>query len=217
MGIETIPDRGSGQRGKFSWLENLRQSFVGTFAPRGISGIPRANYGRLGSSTYPWKRAHIQMGYLGIGDVFAWHDYAGNVDVPQGYMLCNGVIVSQANYDAQHAAGDWANYIGTSPIATLYLPDMDQTYIKGKSGTLQAGTVAITKVGANTQNFQHNHGSPKTTTAAGGSVYNNNGNDSAGGFMVAFHTHGFTIPNALSATQDIRPSSSSVKFIMRIV
>ncbi len=217
MSVETIPDRGSGQRMKLSWAENLRQVFIGTFAPRGVSGIPRANFGRLGSPTYPWKNAYIETGYLGVGDVFALYDYAGNVTLPQGWMLCNGVIVNEANYDAQHTAGDWDEYIASSLLSGLYLPSMNDTYIIGKTAALQSGVVAITKTGANTQSFAHNHGSPMGTTGAPADTYNNNGNVSGGGFYVANHSHSVTIPTALSAAQDVRPSSTRAKYIMRIL
>lgn len=225
MGIETIPDRASGQRMKFSWINILRSVFIGDLAPRGIAGTPRVNYGRLGSETYPWERLHLQLGHLEVGDIFHFYDYAGNVAIPQGWMWCRkdpetdqATIVGQATYDAQHSAGDWALYVGSSPLSGLYLPNTTNSYLKGKTGTLQAGSGQITQVGASFRDFSHAHGSPKTSTAPSpAAVLINTGGTSDLAFGNPGHTHSLTIPSALSASQDVRPSSTYTKILMRIV
>lgn len=216
MGLETVPDRASQQRMKLSWINNFRDVLIGDFVPRGISGSPRVRAGRLGSTTYKWKRAYIQLGYLGVGDVINFMDYAANIPLPQGFMLCNGVIINEANYDAQHSAGDWDNFIVSSVLDGKYLPNMADTYVRGKTGTLQSGASAITKVGSNTSNFSHTHGGAITSSANGGSNYHNDPFD-GGSFMTDNHTHTLTLASALSATQTIRPASIETKFIMRIV
>lgn len=216
MGVENLPDRTPGQTIQFSWINRIREILVGVFAPRGLNGNPRANYSRLGTESYRWKNFHAKHGYLGVGDVYHFHHYAGNIEIPQGWMIMDGTIVNEANYDAQHATGDWDEYIVSSPLSGVYLPDMDQVYIKGKSGTLQAGTSPITLVGANSADMSHDHGSPRTssTPIEGASIVN----DLALGWMaVNGHTHSVTIPTGLSTEENIRPSSTYVVSIMRII
>lgn len=223
MGTETIPDRAAGQRIKLSWINNLRDIFLGHFVPRGIGGSPRANYARLGSATYPYDRIFAQIGELGVGDIFAFHDYDENIPIPQGWMFCTDdvedpQVINEANYDAQHSPGDWDLYVGTSPLEGLFLPDMaaSYTYLVGKTGTLQDGLSEITKVGANERDFSHNHGSPRTTStpSLAGVIIN----DLARAYTYTQnHTHTLTVPSDLSATQDVRPSSTVVKYLMRIV
>lgn len=216
MSTETLPDRSPGQTIQFSWINLIRSIVSLDFVPRSLAGTPRANYARLGSPSYKFSRVHVQLSHLGLGDVLHFHDYAGNISVPQGWMVCDGSLINEANYDAQHSAGDWDKYVGSSVLGGLYLPNTDLAYIKGKTGTLQAGTAPITTVGSNTANLAHAHGSPITTSANSGSTINTN---VASTYYWASpgHTHSLTIPSALSSAQDIRPSSTAVKIIMRIL
>lgn len=218
MSTDIIPDRRPNQTIQFSWINIIRDVLTGVFVPRDLTGTPRANYSRIGTESYLWKNLHVQIAHLGLGDVFHFHDFAGNVTIPQGWMLCNGAIINEANYDSQHSTGDWDNYVVSSVLNGLYLPNMDLAYVKGKTGTLQAGSAPITTVGQSTRDFSHDHGSPKfTTTPTPGPVNINTGGASEYYFGNPGHGHTFTIPSALSATQDMRPSSTAVKVIMRIV
>lgn len=216
MSTETIPDRTPGQTIQFSWVNLIRSIVSLDFIPRSLSGQPRANYSRLGSASYKFSRLHVQLSHLGLGDVFHFHDYGGNVTLPQGWMICDGSVINESNYDAQHATGDWDKYVVSSVLGGLYLPSTDLTYIKGKTGTLQAGSAPITTVGSNTANMSHSHGSPITTSTNSGSTINTN-------IPLTFywatpsHTHSLTVPSGLSSAQDIRPSSTAVKIIMRII
>lgn len=216
MSTETIPDRKPGQTIQFSWINLIRSVLSLDFVPRALTGAPRGNYSRLGTDSYQWKQLWVDIAGLGLGDVFYFHDYAGNIPIPQGWMSLNGVIINQANYDAQHAAGDWNKYVVSSVLNGLYLPDINLAYLKGKSGTLQAGTAPITKPGSNTVNMQHNHGGALTTSATSAPTINTNV-ASTYYWATPSHTHSVTIPNDLSSAQDIRPSSSAVKAIMRII
>lgn len=217
MGVENIPDRFPGQTIQFSWVNLIRDVLIGAFVPRGLNGNPRSNYSRLGTKSFPWKEMHVQLADFGLGDVYHFHDYAGNIPIPQGWMLCDGSLVNESNYDAQHAAGDWDRYIVSSVLTGLYLPDTNLAYVKGKTGTLQAGTAPITTVGSSTANLAHTHGSPKTTTVEDVAAVEVSQSSNALYFAPDDHTHSLTITSDLSSAQDIRPSTNLVKMVMRII
>lgn len=214
MGTETIATRTSGQTIKFVFINIFRDALIGHLVPRQLVGAPSNAAGRIGSGSFKWKRLEVAVGHASLGDVLAWYDYSGTIAIPQGWMLCDGSIVNQANYDTQHVAGDWALWVQSSSLSGKYLPNFNSVYAKAKVGALQAGSSAITTTGTSTRNLSHAHGSPKTTTAApttgtvSGAPLN---------LMAAGHTHSVTVSSALSAAQDIRPLSLPARYLMRIV
>lgn len=132
--------------------------------PRTSTGAVTDEAGSLGSSTYEWLRAYVSSGHFVAGDIKMHHTYNGTVTCGQGWMLCDGRTITEANYDAEHSAGDWDTYVGSSPLDGLYLPDFvdaggTQIYVRGVDATTQDGSVAITTTGNNDHeiDIQHNH------------------------------------------------------------
>jgi hypothetical protein len=216
MGIETIPDRASGQTPQQSWINNFRDVLSGNFIARYLTGAVRANYGRLGTQTYRWKRHHVFTGDMGVGDIMPWYDYNGGYDLPQGWMLCNGVIINEANYDAQHTTGDWDNYVVSTVLNGIYLPSMGSNFPRGTTAAMQSGTSPITNGGISTLNLSHTHGSPRTTSGPSPTFINRTSAVDRLAYN-ATHTHTVTIPSDLSSVQNIEPEHLLIKFIMRVV
>lgn len=131
--------------------------------PRNSSGVATSNGGSLGSTTKKFLKLFVSSGGWVAGDIKMHHTYNGTVTCGQGWMLADGRVINEANYDAEtgRSAGDWDTYVGTSPLDGKYLPNMTDKYPVGKAATAQAGTIAITTVGnsSNQVNLQHNHGS----------------------------------------------------------
>ena len=132
------------------------------FVPRNSSGVPTDEGGNLGTSVYSWKNAEIAVGYWGPGDIKCKHTYDGLLSIEQGWMRMDGDIVNETNYDAEHSAGDWAFYIGSSPLDGKYLPNVGGTYILAVADTTQDGSSPIASVGNTSHqiNIQHSHSIP---------------------------------------------------------
>lgn len=216
MGTETIPDRLARQLSNFTWVNIFRSALIGALVPRRGSGTPAANVGRLGTTTFPFKNMFVQEGYLGPGDIFPVYDYAGVFDVPQGWMLCNGVIINQANYDAQHSAGDWDAYIVSSVLNGKYLPNMNGNYPIGETGSVQSGASTITTVGTHENDLYHSHSGfvnsnpSRNTYASNNDFYR---------YWAGSHNHNGTIDtdNDLPYNKNIEPEHIAARFLMRIV
>lgn len=221
MSAETIPTRQAPQQLKKEWINFIRSVLIGDYVPRNSSAIAEDSAGALGNSTYPFKDYHVAVGENGPGDLDFIYDYAGTVEAPEGWMLCDGRVINQTNYDTEHGSGAWAAYIVSSSLVNKYLPNFNGKYMRSDSGAAtQAGSSPITSEGnaGNTINLQHNHGGSVTTGGNSSTVtitipyasdygpYPQNG-----------HTHTVDIPNDLSAAQDIRPESLACKVFMRII
>lgn len=113
----------------------------------------------LGTSDHRWKTAYIENAQWKCGDVKMHHSYNGRCSAGQGWMLCDGRQITEANYNTEHGAGSWATYIGSSTLSGLYLPDMDSRYPVGVDATSQGGTTTVTTVGnaSHQINIQHSH------------------------------------------------------------
>jgi len=102
----------------------------------------------IGTTDHKFKKAHIESGYFTVGMQMPIQTYNGLVTAPQGWMKMDGRIINEANYDAEHNAGDWDAFIASSILDGLYLPDAtDNTYLIGVTATTQGGTATISSVG----------------------------------------------------------------------
>lgn len=98
---------------------------------------------------------------LPIGTTIMHHSFGGAVPYVRGWMLCNGDVVNQTNYEAIHGSGSYAaDGIANSPVAGKHLPDFTDRYPRGVQSTTHAGNVAIPTVGAidNEVDVAHTHG-----------------------------------------------------------
>ena len=152
----------TGGKVRTSHVNQYFQALSQNVVPRNSSGIATDEAGSLGTSTFEWKNANIVTGYWQAGDIKCHHTFNGLLPVAQGWMLMDGRIINLANYDAEHAAGNWVTYIGSSPIDGRFLPDMNNKYIIGVGTTAQDGTAPITSIGNTSHeiNLEHLHPTP---------------------------------------------------------
>lgn len=142
-----------------SHVNKFQTALTGFFVPRNSSGVAEDESGELGTSALQWLRAHIAAGYWSLGDIKMHHSYNGLVGPGEGWMLCDGRVINEVNYDAEHGAGAWATYVGSSSLEGLVLPNMTGKYPVGAATTTQDGTTTITSVGntSHTVNIEHTH------------------------------------------------------------
>jgi hypothetical protein len=150
-------------------VNKFKTALSGDLVPRDSSGNVGTNTAGLGTSTYHFTKAFITSGAFSAGDIKAHHSYNGAAPIGDGWMLCDGRQVTQSNYDTEHGAGSWANFIVSSPLLNKYLPNMTSRYLVGKATTTQSGSSAITAVGntSNTIDLHHSH----TYNLGGGQWY----------------------------------------------
>lgn len=157
-GTNTLPLESAGviQR---THINKFQIALAGDYVPRNTSGVATTIAGSLGSSTYYWLKAFIKSGYWSVGDIKMHHSYNGAAGPGHGWMLCDGDVINETNYDAEHGAGTWDTYVGSSPLDGKYLPNMTGRYPVGAATTTQNGSVAITGVGNTSHqvNLQHTH------------------------------------------------------------
>lgn len=189
-------------------LNNNFSNHRGTLLPidSTVSSATTGTY-ELGSSSYAWKKYNIACGDWKVGDIKAHHSYNGLEGPGQGWMLCDGRLINQTNYDAEHGAGSWASYIDSSTLTGYYLPDLVQRYQIGVSATTQSGASSITSIGltSHTIDLQHLH-----TGAAHSHAWLNNSDatkaqtyDSVGALIA------FTISSSGVGTQYIRGNTGA--------
>lgn len=159
MGTNTINDRSPGQTVQAADNNQHNDALQGDLVPRNTSGVATADAGSLGTQTFPFKRAEITSGHWAAGDVKVHHSYNGLVSAGQGWMKCDGRVINSTNYDAEHGAGSWNTYVGSSPLDGKFLPSLIGRYPVGVNLTNQDGTSAITPLGnsGNSINIQHSH------------------------------------------------------------
>lgn len=95
-----------------------------------------------------------------VGEVKLFHTFNGTLSVPRGWMVLDGDVVNQTNYDSLHGAGAYStDGVSSSALLNKNLPNMASRYPRGATTTTQDGSSAITTVGnANsTINIQHSH------------------------------------------------------------
>ena len=159
MGIDTLPSRADATTIVATWFNVLRSALNGDLVPRASTGVATANAGSLGTVTYPFLRAEIASGQWILGDIKAHHTYNGAAPIGHGWMLCDGRVITEANYNTEHGANTWATYIVSTALLNKYLPGLTNKYLVGAATTTQDGSGVITGVGNSSHqiNIAHTH------------------------------------------------------------
>jgi len=116
-----------------------------------------------------------------VGEIKTFHTFNGTVAIPSGWMVLNGDVVDETNYDAIHGAGAYvADGVAGSVLAGKFLPNMINKYEVAVAATTQDGSGAISSVGnsSNTVNLQHSHTGGSHTH--GGANHNHQWHERAG-------------------------------------
>lgn len=104
-------------------------------------------------------RARSNSAYQ-TGDIKWHHSYNGLVDAGAGWMLCDGRVINESNYNTERGSGTaWDDEVGASVLDGKYLPNLIGKYLVGASTTTQTGSSAITSVGNSSHqiNISHSH------------------------------------------------------------
>lgn len=155
------------------------------------------------------------------GSIRLFHTYNSTVDVPRGWMICNGSTVNETNYNALHGAGAYAtDGIALSNLLTKSLPNFNNRFAIGVSATTQDGSSAITAVGnpGSTIDLSHTHGlathtHSATTVGYGAGVLSNNRFANSG----PTSANSVTLQSSLSSSVSIEPENIDFLFIMRVI
>lgn len=236
MGSAKLPTRLDGFVMDDDWLNAMKAAICGDVVPRASGGTPTDEGGSLGPTSYQFLKAFIAQGYWDVGDFKLHHSYNGTVSAGEGWMLCDGRTISQANYDTEHGASHWATYVGSSPLNGLKLPNFTGRYPIGAATTPQDGSGTITPTGNTSHqvNLQHRHRWLKVNAGSGlnDQTFDTNGvaqdlSDtpagaglesvvSAAGLAADAYTSRDRL-DAQSATQSIQPDSIEFQVYMRII
>jgi hypothetical protein len=219
-----------------AWWNVFQSALAGDIVPRDGTATAADLAGSLGSATYPWQRMQIKSGHFRLGDVKFRHSFNGLLTVGEGWMLCDGRQITQANYDAEHGAGAWAAHVVSSPLLNKYLPNLIGRYAVGKAATSQDGSAAITNVGnpSSIVSLQHSHrwyqnngagASDQTFDSSGNARSVARGtakNANVGGVLAYSQTGTASFPTAytdmrLGSSVSIQPESIEVQPYMRII
>lgn len=158
MGTENITTRENTYTIDERWFNEFRAALIGDIAPR-VDGVSTDQTHSIGSATHKWLRAFIRRGHFKLGSIKLHHSFNGAAPIGQGWMLCDGRLINEANYNTEHGAGAWATFVGISPLDGKYLPDFNDRYLMGKSATTQSGAGAINAEGnpGHQVTIAHNH------------------------------------------------------------
>lgn len=214
MGANTPATRANGTPPNIdaTWFNDLLDAIALGMVPRVLAtGVPTNSAGNLGTASLSWTRLYAEADFS-VGDLKLHHSYNGAAIAGDGWMLCDGRQVNQSNYDAEHGAGTWNSYIGSSSLQDKFLPSFPGRYMAGVAVTTQDGTLPINGIGnpLHAANFTHVH---KWYTQTGGSGLNSSfgptgsartlvtpsGSGSAG---LVFNTSASGIPNNFYLTGD---------------
>jgi len=159
VGTESLTDKANGQVIDQTWWNLIHAVLSGNLVPRNASRVATDLSGSIGTSALRFLKAFIASGYLGAGDVKWKHSYNSLISIEQGWMIANGSVCNEANYNALHGAGSWDTYIITSPLDGLYLPSLIGKYPVGTQDTTQDGSTGISSVGnvEHQVNLSHRH------------------------------------------------------------
>lgn len=242
MGDNTISTITDGTTANSSNVNQYKTALDGDLLPRS-AGATTTLAGSLGSVSKAWLMAYVESGYWNAGDIKAHHSYNGVIGPGQGWFLCDGTIINEANYESQSWAsvGDWAKFIGTSVLDGKYSLPLTDKYMIGTADTTQTGTGALTSTGVagSEIDFEHNHQYYNETGGdVDSQVYDINGDAISIPFIAKTVTADRNVlptkvapvitsgavqrasnwtDNKLSATQDIRPESIEVQYFIRII
>lgn len=144
---------------QLSHVNKFKTALSGDLVPRDSSGNVVTLAASVGTTVYKFLKVFAESGYWSAGDIKAHHSYNGLVGAGEGWMLCDGRVISEANYNTEHGSGHWATYVGSSPLDGKYLPDCTDKYLVGAATTTQAGTIAITTVGNTNHSITVEHSS----------------------------------------------------------
>lgn len=235
MGTKRTIQRTNGLVIDDDWFNQIRAALCGDWVPRDAAGRVLDGAGEFGKAIKRFKRAFFAEGDWSLGDYKMHHSYNGAVSAGQGWMLCDGRTVTEANYDAEHGSGSWEMYCSDSPLVNKYLPNYTDRFIVGASETAQDGSVAITAVGlgGHVLDLEHNHKwlaitpvtlAAKTFDAAGAPVDFTTGFTKDGGYYSTITSTANRLTSAdkyvsktLSAAQSVKPESIELQIYMRIV
>ena len=204
-------------------FNNIIDGLTGDIYPR-ISGAATDLATDLGSETYKWISASIKNGHIEAGMIIPWMDYSV-VPIPQGWMRCANVQVNKTTYDAQHSAGDWDKYIGSSILEDKFLPYGSTLsapfYLKGSTGTLHNGSDSFDSHsgGNHTISFSHNHSASPAhsgTSANRALLDRVDGDRFVATLSASTHTHDSTIGSALTSPIINDPKSVTMVLLIKL-
>lgn len=159
MGSGSLPTRADLDIMDAPWWNLFQAALSGDLVPRDSSAVATDLAANLGTAALRWKRMQVKSGYFSIGDIKYRNSYNGLTSPGAGWMLCDGRVINETNYDLEHGDGAWASEVVSSSIEGKYLPSLIARYAYGVSTTTQDGSVAITPVGnaSHSINLEHNH------------------------------------------------------------
>ena len=154
------------------------------------------------------------------GSIRLFHSFNSTVDVPRGWMICNGDVVNETNYEAIHGAGTYTDDgIASSNLLSLNLPNLANRFAVGGATTTEDGSSAIATEGnANNQidlSHTHNVGAHTHNQELSGQAVV--AASSFPGFQTATQSTDFDTDSQLSATQSIQPEAVDFLHIIRVI
>lgn len=108
-------------------------------------------------------------GLAPVGAMCEFHTFNGTLSIPRGWMVLDGDVVNETNYDAQHGSGAYAtDGVVNSPLLGKHLPSKISRYSIGAASTTESGGSAIATVGtaSNSLDLGHTHSFTGHTHAA---------------------------------------------------
>lgn len=234
-----IATRANGTTIGADWFNDIKEILSGDLLPRDASADALDLGGSLGSELVEFASLNVIGGDFSIGDIVGHHTYNGAAPIGEGWMLCDGRIVSEANYNAEHGAGAWVTYIGSSALDGKYLPDFRDRFTYGGATTPADGSIIMPTTGnpANIGTFPHNHKwyEFNTGAAAADTTYDSSGNPLGLLSGVTLQSNGctrlgtsnawtqspsddlYTETGGAEDSADISPDSIGLVFYMRVI
>lgn len=151
------------------------------------------------------------------GAIRLFHTYNSTVDVPRGWMICNGDVVNETNYDAIHGSGAYSeDGISSSNLLSKNLPDMANLFAVGTNDTTQDGASAITSVGNTDSEIDVSHTHTLSSHTHGpDDPADTGGNTAIVTTSLASQTFGMS--DELSSALNIEPESIDFLFLVRVI
>lgn len=223
-----LKDRDNGQIIDSDWFDRIHAVICGDIVPRNAGGAAQNFAATLGEPLLKWLKAHVANGYWKCGDIKKHLPYAGTAPIGQGWMLCDGRLINQASYDAEHGGGSWATYVGVSPLQGKYLPNFVMPI--GALTTPQTGAAPFGATQDDHTVFNHNHKIyEKRASSLEDKTFDANGNPIditqayTGGTLGATHSTTTAVPADDQYTQktdadfSFTPWGINTYFYMRVI